>query len=229
MFFSRCTLILNGAPISELLWTFPKVMWVMGFLTPWPETNWSCLLCSASRPATMCPSSNTDQAAKIGSSLTAWLTEKVSGLFFLCIFSFMHHLCMCSLAQLCVVFRRERRIQHPRGSSLPWGWQVPGNVSRRAGQSGASRDGRCGKTSLLWCLHVPVSEHQHVSVSLRGHLMALENLTALSLHKKSTFAFAVHVEWCPFSGLVCYSSWMCWSTHVINIYLGLINFFRANY
>lgn len=101
-FFSRCILILNARPIIELLWTFPKVTWVAGYPTLWPETNWSCSLCSASRPATTSPSSNTDRTAKTGSSLTAWQTDKVSSL--LLMSQYMHHLCNCFIgsAEHCV-------------------------------------------------------------------------------------------------------------------------------
>lgn len=94
VYFSRCTHILNGRLIIELLWKFPKVSLVAGLRTPWPETNWSCLLCCASRPATMFPSSNMGPTAMTGSSSTAWPTEKVSSLPWMSCY-YMYQSCWC--------------------------------------------------------------------------------------------------------------------------------------
>lgn len=174
-YFSRCMLILNGRLIIELLWKFPKVLLVAGHCTPWPETNWSCLLCCALRPATMSPLSNMGPTAMTGSSSTAWLTEKVSGLLWMSCYC-MYQPCWCFfLAQLCILFRGKRWLQHPRGSCLPWSWHIPDNVCSGAGLSGAPKHGGCGQTSLLWRLHVLVSEYQHVSLSLMGTFITLEN------------------------------------------------------
>lgn len=166
----RFTLILSEGPISLWPWTSPKISCLTCSLTLRPETNWSCSPSSASRRATTCPSSNTDQTLRTGSSLTAWPTEKVgfennknmkTHDLFLNTFSYLFFLCVC-------LFRRKWRLQHPYGAALSWGRHVSGNATWWIGQTGASRHEGRGQASLLWRLHVPVPEPQDVPIPLRG-------------------------------------------------------------
>lgn len=81
---------------------------------------------------------------------------------------FSHHMSFPTLWLGCTSFRWKRGLQHPWGSSLPRGRHLLGNVCCRAGQSGTSKHEGRSQTSLLRRLHVPVPEHHHVSLSLRG-------------------------------------------------------------